>query len=61
MNQAVGENNRLDKLVGRKQPVRLFTRNEFWKCIGCILLAVIYGFKGYQLWVKPETSVSKKG
>ena len=33
-NEAVGKKNRLDKSEGRKRPVRPFTRNEFWKCIG---------------------------
>ena len=24
--------------------------NELWKCIGCIILIVAYGKKGYKLW-----------
>ena len=61
MNQAVGEKNRLDTSVGRKWLVCHFTREKFWKCTGCIILAVTFGVKIHQLWGKPESSVSKKG
>ena len=45
MNEAVGENNRLGKLRGKKWLVRHFTKNGFWKFIGCILSAVTYDIK----------------
>ena len=61
MNQVVVENIFLDKSGGRKRPVRHFTRNEFWKCMVCILLAVIYGIKEHHIWRGNEPSVSKKG
>ena len=46
MNETVGEKNHFDKSGGRKWLVRHFTKNEFWKCIACILSAVKYGMKG---------------
>ena len=61
MNQVVGDINSIYMLVGRKRPVCPFTRNEFCKFIGCIILEVTFGIKGHQLWGKPEISVSKKG
>ena len=62
MNQVVGEKNFLDKSGGGgKRPVRPFTRNKFWKCIGYILLEVTYGNKGHMIWGKPEASIRKKG
>ena len=35
---------------GGKQLVHPFKRQNFWKCIGCILSAVTYGKKGHKLW-----------
>ena len=46
INQVVGEKNRLDASVVRKQPVRHFTRNKFWECIGYIPSSVTFGVKG---------------
>ena len=45
MNEAVGEKNPLDKYGGRKRIVRHLTKNDFLKCIGCIILTV-----GSNLW-----------
>ena len=50
MNEAVGIKNRYNMNGGGKRLVRTFNRKEFWKCIGCILLAVTYGKKGHKLW-----------
>ena len=61
MNEAVGEKNSFDNSGGKKLLVHHFTRNEFWKCIGCILSVVIYGIKVNQIWGETETSVSKQG
>ena len=61
LSQAVGENNCLDKSGGRKQLVRHFTNNKFYKCIGWILLEVTYGIKGNKILITTETSVSMKG
>ena len=33
------------------------SKNEFWKCIWYIILAVTYGKKGYKLW---ESTTRKK-
>ena len=38
--------------MGEKKRLRLvlpFIRQEFWKCIGCIILAVAYGKKGHTI------------
>ena len=60
MNQAVGEKNCLDMLVGGRRSFRPFTRNEFCKCIGIIILSGTFGVKGQHIWGKIESSVSNK-
>ena len=60
MNQAVGEKNYLDKLVGGKCPVHHCTMSKFWKFIGCILLSVTFGVKEHHIWRKIDACVSKK-
>ena len=50
MNESVGEKNLIYKYVGGKRPICPFTRNKFWKCIGCILSTVTYGNKGQNIW-----------
>ena len=50
MNEAVGMKNCVTMDGGGKRLVRPFKRQEFWKCIGCILSAVKYGKKGHKLW-----------
>ena len=52
INEMVGMKNHL-LMSGIKKRLRLartFTRQELWKCIGCILPAVTYGNKGHKLW-----------
>ena len=49
-NLAFGEKNCLDISGGKIRLVRPFIRQEFWKCIGCILSAVTYGKKGHNIW-----------
>ena len=49
MNEAVGMNNIFTMDGGGKRPVRTFRRQEFWKCIGCVLQEVTYGNKGHKL------------
>ena len=49
-NEAVGMNNRLTMSGGENWLVCTFRRQEFWKCIGCILLTVNYGNKGHNIW-----------
>ena len=49
INEAVGEKNRLDKSWGKKLLVQNVTKNEFWKCIGCIILTVTYESKGQRI------------
>ena len=44
---------------GGKRQVKNFTRQEFWKCIGCILSAVNYGKKGHKLWSEVSKGVGK--
>ena len=50
MNEAVFIKNRFTSNGVGKRLVKRFKRQEFWKCIGCILLAVTYGKKGHKLW-----------
>ena len=50
MNPSVGENNRLGISGGKKRLVSPFIRQEFLKCIGCIILIVTYGKKVHTLW-----------
>ena len=50
MNEEVGTKNRVTVGGGGKRIVRIFRRQEFWKCIGCILLTVTYGNKGNKIW-----------
>ena len=50
MKKAVCTKNCVSLNGGGKRQVKKFTRKEFWKCIGCILLAVAYGKKGRKLW-----------
>ena len=50
MNEAVCMKNRVTLNGGGKRQVKKSTRQEFWKCIGCILSAVTYEKKGRKLW-----------
>ena len=50
MNEALGMNNRVTVDGGCKQIARPFRRQEFWKCIGCLISAVTYERKGHKLW-----------
>ena len=60
MNEAVGDKNRLDKSVGKKQLVHPFRRKELWKCIGCIILTFTYGNKGQNMWRETPIYFGKK-
>ena len=60
MNEAVGMKNWLDMSGGKKHMVRTFRRQEFWKCIGCIILEVTYGKKGYTLWIETPIYFGRK-
>ena len=51
--------NRVTLNGGGKRQVKNFTRQEFWKCIGCILSAVTYGKKGHKLWSEVSKGVGK--
>ena len=50
INKAVCMKNGFTSDQGRKQSVRLFKRQEFWKYISFILSAVKYGEKGRKFW-----------
>ena len=50
MNEAVGMENRVTVGGVGKRIVCPFRRQEFWKCIGCVLSAVTYGKKGHKFW-----------
>ena len=51
--------NRVTLNGGEKRQVKKFTRQEFWKCIGCILSAVTYGNKGRKLWSEVSNGFGK--
>ena len=59
MNEALTMKNRVTLNGGGKLQVKKFTRQEFWKCIGCILSAVTYGKKGRNLWSEVSKDVGK--
>ena len=61
INQAVGKKNYLDNSVERKRPVHHFTRNELWKCIGCILSKVTYEIKGHLIFEKLNNISVRRG
>ena len=50
INEAVGENNRIDDSGRKKGLVFPFRRQELWKFIRCIILAVAYGKKEQNIW-----------
>ena len=50
MNELVCMKNRLTMGGGGKRIVCLFRRQEFCKCIGCVLSEVTYGNKVHKLW-----------
>ena len=58
-NEAVTMKNRVTLNGGGKCQVKKFTRQEFWKCIGCILSAVTYGKKGHNLWSEVSKGFGK--
>ena len=58
-NEAVCMKNRFTSNGGGKLLVRPFKRQEFWKCIGCIILAVNYGNKGHNIWSEVPKCFSK--
>ena len=61
MNKAVTMNNCVTLNGGGKRQVKNFTRQEFWKCIGCILLAATYGRKDATFGAKyPKMLVSMR-
>ena len=52
MSEAVVIKNHYTINGGGRWLVRPFKRQEFWKCIGCILSVGTYGKKGHKLWSK---------
>ena len=59
MNEAVTMKNRVILNGGGKRHVKNITRQEFWKCIGCILSAATYGKKVRKLWSEVSKDVGK--
>ena len=60
MSETVGMKNRLMISRGKKCLVHPFIRQEFWKCIGCILSEVTYGWKRHNRWSEtPKTFCNK--
>ena len=56
MNEVVVIRNRFTINGGGKRLVRPFKRQEFWKCIDCIISTVTYGKKGHKLWSEIPTA-----
>ena len=56
MNQKVYEENGKSIVIVnvRYRKVRRFSRNGFWKHIGCLVLAPTFGLGGPRLWDKEE-------
>ena len=50
MNEVFVIKNHYKMNEGGKRSVRPFNRQEFWKCIGCILSEVTYEKKVHKLW-----------
>ena len=60
INESVGERNNFENEAGKKQVVRRFSKKEFWKYIGCILLSVAYDNKGCMIYGKTRESDNGK-
>ena len=45
---------------GGKRIVRIFRRQEFCKCIGCVISVVDYGKRGHKLWSEIPKFVGNK-
>ena len=56
MNEAIGMMNLVTMNGGWERLVCRFKRQEFWKCISCIILAVTYGKKGTNIWIEIQKS-----
>ena len=56
MNRKVDEENGKQRVKGnvRYRKVRRFSSCEFWKNIGCLVSAPIFGLGGSRLWEKEE-------
>ena len=52
MNETAGMKNRLMMSGVNKLLVHIFTRQNFWKCIGYIISAVTSGKKFHKLWIE---------
>ena len=52
MNESVCDQNLLQQESRKTWAIKFFPKNEPWKFIGCILLTVTYGKKGYRIWEK---------
>ena len=50
VNEVDCDKNHHQKETGKKRAVRKLFKNEFWKCIGCILLEVNYVKTEYRIW-----------
>ena len=59
MNEVVCMKNRFTSNGGGKRLVRPFRRQEFWKCIDCILSEVTYGKKGHKIWSEVQKCFGK--
>ena len=51
MKELVHDHIQQQKEAGKSYSARFFSKNGFWKCIGCTISTVTYGKKGYKIWV----------
>ena len=49
-NEMVGESNKCENEVGKTRLEMKFSKNQFWKFIGRIILEMNYGFKKYAVF-----------
>ena len=59
MNEALTMKNRVTLNGEGKRQAKKFTRQELWKCIGCILSVITYGKKRRNLWSEVSKDVGK--
>ena len=49
-NELVNKINKCEKESGKSWSVKIFLKNGFWKCSGCIIFSVAYYKKGCRVF-----------
>ena len=60
ISELVGERNDFENESGKKRLVRILSKQEFRKSVGCIILAVTYGNKGSRILGKAREYENRK-